>query len=150
MSRTRLLAIDHGKVRLGLAISDPERRIASPLTIHARRGKSEDLAFLKRIIEEQEAGAIVIGLPLHTDGRESEQSRAARTFGAWLQKETSLPCFFYDERFSTVFAEQELWGAGLTHRRRKERRDKVAAQMFLQAYLEAGCPNEMPPPEEMK
>lgn len=138
--RTRLLAIDHGQVRLGLAVSDAERRIASPLDTCTRRDKAQDLAYLKKVIDEEEIGAIVVGLPLHTDGQESKQSAAARAFGAWLQAETGVPVRYYDERFSTIFAERELWDAGLTHRRRKERRDRVAAQMILQAYLEAGCP----------
>jgi putative Holliday junction resolvase len=138
----RLLAIDHGAARLGLAISDPDRKIASPLATYTRRDQAKDLAHLRRVIEEEEVGGVVVGLPLHTDGRESQQSAAARAFGAWLGKETNLPVVFYDERFSTLFAERELWDAGLTHRRRKERRDRVAAQMILQAYIEAGCPTE--------
>lgn len=141
MSRTRILAIDHGNVRLGFAISDPERRIASPLTNYTRKTRALDLVYLKRLIEEQEAGLILIGLPLHNDGRESDQSQAARKFGAWLEKETTLPCRYYDERFTSLFAEQQLWNAGLTRKKRKDRRDKVAAQSFLQAYLDAGCPD---------
>lgn len=140
MSRTRILAIDHGNARLGFAISDADRRIASPLSNYTRRSRAEDLAYLKKLAEEQEAGVLLVGLPLHNDGRESDQSSAARTFGAWLETETGLPCRYWDERYTSLFAERELWGAGLSHRKRKERRDKVAAQFFLQAYLEAGCP----------
>ena len=66
----------------------------------------------------------------------------ARALGTKLITWTGLPLVFWDERFTTRFAESELWNAGLTHQRRKERRDKVAAQMLLQSYLEAGCPAE--------
>jgi putative Holliday junction resolvase len=138
--RTRILAIDHGQVRIGLAVSDPERRIASPLATYTHKSQTADLAHFKKLIEDEEIGALVVGLPLHNDGRESDSSRRARAFGTWLSRETGLPCHFWDERFSSVLAEKELWQAGLSHRRRKERRDKVAAQLILQAYLEAGCP----------
>ena len=82
---------------------------------------------------------------MHTDGREGVKAREARTFGAWLGDVTGLPVVFADERFTTVQAESALWDAGLTHKRRKDRRDRVAAQMLLQAYLDAGCPPEEPP-----
>ena len=139
---TRLLAIDPGKVRLGLAISDAERRIASPLTTYTRRDPKQDSLFFKKIIEEEEVGQIVIGLPVHLNGSEGEQAKAARKFGVWLQATTGLPCAFYDERYTTSDAESALWDAGLTHKKRKERRDRVAAQILLQAYLDAGCPAE--------
>ena len=77
---------------------------------------------------------------MHTDGREGVQAELARAFGAKLAKWTQLSVVYWDERFTTRFAESALWTAGLTHKQRKERRDKVAAQMLLQSYLEAGCP----------
>ncbi len=79
---------------------------------------------------------------MHLSGREGEQARAARVLGAKLQSWTGLPVIFWDERFTTRQAESALWTAGLTHQRRKERRDKVAAQMLLQSYLDAGCSAE--------
>ena len=143
--RTRLLAIDPGKVRLGLAISDAERRLASPLTTYTRRTMEQDARFLKKIIDDEEIGQLVIGLPVHLDGREGEQAKAARAFGAWLQDLTGLPCVFFDERFTTLEAESALWDAGLSHKKRKQRRDQVAAQILLQTYLEAGCPLQSQP-----
>ena len=139
---TRLLAIDPGKVRLGLAISDAERRLASPLLTYTRRDPQQDARFLKKVIEDEEVCSIIIGLPVHLNGSEGEQAKAARAFGAWLQVVTGLPCVFYDERFTTSEAESALWDAGLTHKKRKARRDQVAAQILLQTYLEAGCPAE--------
>jgi putative holliday junction resolvase len=140
--RTRLLAIDPGKVRLGLAISDPERRLASPLLTYTRRDAEQDARFLLKVIEEHEVGQIVIGLPVHLSGREGEQAQAARLLGAAVAQRTGLPCIFWDERFTTREAESALWNAGLTHRQRKDRRDQVAAQILLNDYLDAGCPAE--------
>ena len=143
--RRRILGIDPGKARLGLAVTDPERRIASPLANYTRRSLEQDDVYLKKVIEAEEIGQIVIGLPVHLDGREGEQAQAARAFGQWLAQTTGLPCIFWDERFSTHSAEAALWAAGLTHKKRKARRDQVAAQVMLQAYLDAGCPNEVVP-----
>ena len=143
--RTRLLAIDPGKVRLGLAISDAERRLASPLTTYTRRNPEQDARYLKTLMDEEEIAQIVIGLPVHLSGKEGEQAKAARAFGAWLHEVSGLPCVFFDERFTTLEAESSLWEAGLTHKKRKQRRDQVAAQILLQTYLEAGCPMQSEP-----
>jgi putative Holliday junction resolvase len=141
-ARTRLLAIDPGKVRLGLAISDTERRLASPYLTYTRRDPEQDARFLKKVVEEEEVAQIVIGLPVHLDGREGEQAVAARKLGVWLHEITGLPCVFFDERFTTFEAESSLLEAGLTNKKRKARRDQVAAQILLQTYLEAGCPEQ--------
>ena len=138
-SHTRLLAIDPGKVRLGLAISDAERRLASPLTTYTRRNPVQDARFFKKVIADEEVGAIIIGLPVREDGYEGEQAKAARKFGDWLQKVVGLPCMFYDERLTTFEAESSLLEAGLTKKKRKARRDRVAAQILLQTFLDAGC-----------
>lgn len=144
---TRLLAIDPGKVRLGLAISDSERRIASPLTTYTRRNPALDAVYFKKIVADEDVAAIVVGLPIHEDGGEGEQAKAARVFGAWLHEATGLPCVYHDERFTTFEAESALLDAGLTKKKRKARRDRVAAQIILQAYLDAGCPG-MPVPND--
>lgn len=144
--RTRLLGVDYGQVRVGLAISDAGRMIASPLTTYARRGAEEDAAWFRELAEREEVGAIVVGLPVHLDGREGQKALEARAFGRRLAEATGLPVVFWDERFTTVEAEGYLAAAGLTRQRRKARRDRVAAQILLQAYLDAGCPGEQPPP----
>jgi putative Holliday junction resolvase len=144
-SKSRLLGVDYGTVRVGLAISDAERRFASPLAVRQRSGPQRDGDYFLRLIKEEDIGGLVVGLPVHLDGREGEKAREARTFGAWLAKTTGLPVVFWDERFSTVEAESALWQAGLTHKKRKERRDRVAAQILLQSYLDSGCPEESPP-----
>lgn len=142
---TRLLGVDYGKVRVGLAISDADCRIASPLTTYERRSPEQDKRYFQELVEREEIGKLLIGLPVHLDGREGQKAVESRVFGKWLTEATGLPLVFWDERFSTVQAEHALWDAGLTHKRRKARRDRVAAQMVLQAYLDAGCPPESPP-----
>ena len=82
----------------------------------------------------------MVGLPVHLNGREGTKAIEARQFGTWLGEIAGLPVAYADERFTTVEAESALWNAGLTHRKRKERRDRVAAQIMLQAYLDAKCP----------
>jgi putative Holliday junction resolvase len=144
-SPTRLLGVDFGSVRVGLAISDPERRIASPLTTCTRRDADQDARFFQRVIAEEEVGGLVVGLPVHLDGREGQKAQEARAFGQWLQNVTGLQVIFWDERFTTTEAESYLWGAGLTHKRRRQRRDQVAAQILLQTYLDSDCPPESQP-----
>ena len=145
MKRTRLLGIDFGSVRIGLAVSDPDHKFSFPLEIRTRQGLAGDGAFFRAVVEREEIGGLVVGLPIHLDGRESIKSAEARTFAAWLAELTGLGVAFYDERFTSVQAEHALWDAGLTHKKRKERRDAVAAQMMLQAYLDAGCPADAVP-----
>ena len=142
MNHTRLLGVDHGSVRIGLAVTDPERKIAFPLTIYTRRDAGADTVYFRSLIQEHEIALLVVGLPIHLSGAEGQKARAARAFGQWLGQATSLPVVFFDERYTTVQAESALWDAGLTHKQRKERRDKVAAQIMLQGYLDAGCPEQ--------
>jgi putative Holliday junction resolvase len=139
----RLLGVDFGTVRIGLAITDADRIISSPIEVRERQGPERDAAFFKSLIDREQVGGLVVGLPLHTTGREGTKAEEARAFGAWLRELTGLPVVFADERFSTVFAESALWAAGLTHKKRKARRDAVAAQVMLQAFIEAGCPGEV-------
>ncbi len=141
----RLLGVDYGQVRVGLAVSDPDRKFAFPLTTHERQGPERDATYFRALVSQEDIGGLVVGLPVHLSGREGQKAGEARTFGAWLATATGLPVVYFDERFTTVLAEAALWDAGLTHKKRKARRDKVAAQMFLQAYLDAGCPPEAPP-----
>jgi putative Holliday junction resolvase len=141
----RLLGVDYGSVRIGLAVSDPDRILASPLATYTRRDPERDAAYFRELVSAEDVGGLVVGLPVHLDGREGVKAQEARAFGKWLGEVTGRPVVFYDERFTTVQAESALWDAGLTHKRRKERRDRVAAQMLLQAYLDADCPPEEPP-----
>ena len=138
----RLLGVDFGSVRIGLAISDADRIIASPLATYERRGSELDTVYLRDLIQKEQVAGIVVGLPVHLNGREGKKALESRQYGAWLQLVSGLPVAFADERFTTVDAEDALWNAGMTHKQRKGRRDRVAAQIMLQAYLDAGCPAE--------
>jgi putative Holliday junction resolvase len=134
--------VDTGTVRIGLAVSDPDRLIASPLATYERRGSTRDAEYFRQLVESEAIGRIVVGLPVHTNGREGQKAAEARAFGQWLGQVAGLPVVYWDERFTTVEAEHLLWAAELTHKRRKERRDRVAAQILLQGYIDAGCPDE--------
>ena len=112
---------------------------------YTRRDLEQDGRFFKTLVEKEAIVQLVVGLPVHLSGRQGEQANLAYKFGGWLSKQTGLPCVFLDERFSTSQAESALWEAGLTHKQRKSRRDRVAAQIFLQHYLDAGCPEETTP-----
>jgi putative Holliday junction resolvase len=137
-----LLGVDYGQVRIGLAVTDPERKIAFPLSIYVRTNEEADAAYFRRVVDDEEIAAIVVGLPLHSGGEEGIKAKEARAFGDWLAQVTQLPVEYFDERFTTVQAESALWDAGMTHKRRRERRDKVAAQMMLRGYLEGGVSGE--------
>ena len=140
--RGRLLGVDFGTVRVGLAVSDADRILASPLATYQRQGDA-DAAFFAKLVAAESVVGLVVGLPLHTGGEEGIKAKEAREYGAWLVQVTGLPVVFWDERFTTAAAEDALWDAGLSHKKRKARRDAVAAQIMLQAFIEAGCPAEI-------
>jgi putative Holliday junction resolvase len=133
----RVAGIDYGSVRIGVAISDPRRKIASPLLNYTRRGPERDAERFRRLAADEGVVLFVVGLPLHLDGRESEKSLEARQFGNWLADTTGVPVEFFDERFTSVEAEQALLAADMTRKRRKRRIDMLAAQIMLSAYLES-------------
>jgi putative Holliday junction resolvase len=133
----RVAGIDFGTVRIGIAISNSGRSIASPYENYTRRGEEQDARRFRRLVAEEEATLFVVGLPVHLDGRESEKSTEARRFGAWLAEVTGVPVAYFDERFTTVQAEQSLLDAQMTRKRRKKRRDMLSAQIMLNAYLES-------------
>lgn len=133
----RIAGIDYGTVRIGIAISDARQSIASPYENYTRRGADADAQRFKRLVQEEEIRLFVVGLPIHGSGQESKKSQEARRFGAWLGSKTSVPVEFFDERYTSVEAEQYLLSAELSSKRRKARLDMLAAQILLQAYLES-------------
>jgi putative holliday junction resolvase len=140
----RLAGIDYGTVRIGVAITDPDQRLASPLEIYTRRGPAADAAWLARLVATERIAGFVVGLPVHTSGRESQKSEEARLFGKWIAEQTGLPIRLFDERYTTAHAEALLLDANLTSKRRKERLDKLAAQILLTAYLESSRQDDEP------
>ena len=140
----RLAAIDYGTVRIGVAITDPNQRLASPLVNYTRRGEEADARWLIQLVGQERIVGVVIGLPVHVSGDESQKSREARKFGEWVAKVTSLPVRYFDERYTSAHAESLLLAAELTKKRRKERMDKLAAQILLASYLESSRSEEAP------
>jgi putative holliday junction resolvase len=141
----RVLGLDFGTKRVGAALGDPELGIASPLETYERRDASRDAKHYREVVDDYRVERIVVGLPLHTGGGEGELARLAREWGAWLANETGRPVIFFDERYTSVHAEEVLVGAGLRRSQRGDKRDKLAAQILLQNYLDAGCPAEEAP-----
>jgi putative holliday junction resolvase len=140
-SMAHILGLDFGTKRVGAAISDPGRTMAFPLEVYELRGPEPDARHYRELVLENDVERIVVGLPLHTSGRESELALRARTFGTWLASVTALRVDYYDERYSTIEAERHLNDARVTSKKRKALRDKLAAQIMLQGYLDAGCPD---------
>jgi putative Holliday junction resolvase len=131
------MALDYGERRVGVAVTDPTGVLAQPLETITRRAAEPD-AHLKRIdelVSEYEVGRIVVGLPLHMDGRAGPEAASARAFGAQIQQRTGIPVEFLDERWSSAEAEQLLGAAGVRARQRRGKVDPVAAALILQTYL---------------
>ena len=135
----KLAGIDFGTVRIGIAISDPDRIIASPYEIYTRKNERLDAEYFKRFAREERIVRFVVGFPIHLDGRVSEKAREALAFGAWLEELTGLPVDYMDERFTSVEAGYYLREAKMTLKQRKKRTDKIAAQILLANYIERGC-----------
>ena len=132
----RLLGIDFGTVRLGFSVCGPEQDYASPLENYTRRSLELDLRHLKQLIQDYRIVGLVVGLPVHMSGEEGGGARAVRDFAAWIGRHCPLPIAFADERYSSSFADDLMAGLELTKKKRTARRDKLAAQMILQGYLD--------------
>lgn len=137
--RGRLAGIDYGTVRIGVAITDPDRTMAFPYEIYVRKNEKRDAEYFRALAENEKIVQFVVGLPLHLDGRVSEKALEARAFGRWLTELTGRPVDFMDERFTSVEAHGLLQGSKMTLKKRKARIDKIAAQILLTHYLERGC-----------
>jgi len=134
----RVLALDVGSRRLGVAVSDPTGTVATPLATLPRRSPTADASAISRLAAEQEAGTVVAGLPVSLSGREGPAARAVRAYLDQLRE--LLPGLVFelvDERMSTVEAERALVSGGVRRRARREVVDQVAASVFLQAWLDA-------------
>ena len=141
----RIAGIDYGRVRVGIAISDPARTLASPYENLTRCGPEGDARRFRRLVDEERITLFVVGLPVHLNGEESQISYEARQFGKWLTEVTGVPVEFFDERFSTSEAHELLKEAGMKHGRRKRHLDMLAAHVMLGAYLEPRSKGKEPP-----
>ena len=132
----RVIGIDFGTARIGVAVSDPGQSIASPLEIRQVQNSDSDGKYFQQLAKAERAVGFVIGLPVHMSGDESKKSREAVAFGQWLRETTQLPVTFNDERYSTVMAKEICQELGLKGPKRKAHLDKIAAQVILSSWLE--------------
>ncbi len=131
----RILGLDLGQARIGVAISDPDRRVAVPVgTVHT--GAPADVKAIAKIVAEYEVAEIVVGHPVHLSGRRGEAADQAEQFAEALRGVLGIPVALQDERLSTVEAERNLVRAGVRGPGRREVVDQAAAVIILQAYLD--------------
>ena len=138
----RVAGVDYGRRRIGIAVCDAHRILASPLCVRQTTGdRQADAAFFRALVADEGIVGFVVGLPVHADGTDSAMSIEVERFGAWLGRTTNLPVAFHDERYSSREAAGMLAGVGLTRGRKKARADAVAAQVVLQSWLESQAPH---------
>ncbi len=132
----RILALDLGDQRIGLALSDPTGTIAQELGVIARRPERGALAEIRRRVQELHVERIVVGLPLRMDGKEGTEAEKTHRFISRLQRVIDVPIDVQDERLTTVEAERLLISDDASRARRRQRRDAVAAALILRTYLD--------------
>lgn len=133
----RILGIDYGTKRHGLAISDPLGYTAQRVGVVARKSGDLGLEEILEVIADREVERIVVGLPFHMDGRPGDHHDEVLELVTALEERTGLPVETIDERLTTVQAERSLLLQGLSRKKRKERVDQVAAQLILQGWLDS-------------
>ncbi len=133
----RILGIDFGLRYIGLAISDELGIVARALGKYERKDEEAEREFFRNLINQWEISEIVIGNPLHMDGRISESSKKCKEFADWIKENFFLEPILWDERLTTVQAEKVLKESGLTRKKRKEVIDKISAVIILQSYLDS-------------
>lgn len=136
-SQPRILALDLGKKRIGLAISDPLRITAQGLPNLIRINKRADLAALESLIKEREVGLILLGNPINMSGSEGRQSGWVREFGDELEQWTGLPVKYWDERLTSVEAGRVLRASGISIEKRAAVVNRLSAMILLQSYLDS-------------
>ncbi|MBP2673647.1 MAG: hypothetical protein H6Q84_487 [Deltaproteobacteria bacterium] len=132
----RILGLDYGNRRIGVAVSDPLGLTAQPLPAIPREGDRKDIAEIGRRAAELGATSVVLGLPLLLNGDEGPAAVRAREFGARIEETLSLPVTMWDERMTTVQSERHLIDSGVRRDRRKELRDSLSAMFLLQSILD--------------
>jgi len=132
----RIIGIDPGERRVGVAVADPTGTIASPDRF-IDRTKENVVDAIARMCADLDVSLVVVGLPIGLDGREGAAADAARRLGADITDGVDVDVVFHDERFTTVTADQALISGGVRRRERKDKRDQVAAAVMLQAFLDS-------------
>jgi putative Holliday junction resolvase len=132
----RRLGIDLGTVRTGLAIAEPEVRVATPLCTLEHRSLQQAVAAVAKVIADQRIGEAIVGLPLHMDGREGDAARRVRAFAKTLAAEAKIVVRLWDERLSTEASLRSLRGQALKRGQQRRVVDQIAASLILQGYLD--------------
>ena len=132
----KIIALDIGTVRIGIATSDIMEIIASAYEVYRRKNLDSDVKYIAELVSKLDAGEIVIGLPLKLDGTEGQSVEMAKSFGEKLSELTNVPIVYQDERLSTVSAQRILIESGMRREKRKDKVDSVAATFILQTYLD--------------
>ena len=133
----RILALDYGSKRVGVALSDPTGTLAKPLPFLPTKGDVKLARDVAALAAKEEAGLILLGLPRHMNGSLGESAALVQAFAAALGQATKIPVQLVDERLSTVQASRQLQEAGHDSRHQRGRIDSEAAAVLLQAYLDA-------------
>ena len=133
----RVLAVDPGSKRVGIAISDPTGKIAQPLDTLAAEPRETLAQRLALVAREHEATRIVVGLPRRLDGSRGPEAKAAQALAAAVRKESRLPVEMVDERLTTAQAEREMISGGVRRARRRATIDGIAATLLLQSHLDS-------------
>jgi putative holliday junction resolvase len=133
----RILALDHGTKRIGVAISDETAVIAQPLEFLAAEPRADFLQRLKDIVDSRQVGEILVGIPRNMNGTYGPAAAKAREFVAALEKVLTIPVKTWDERLTTVQASRFLIETGMRREKRRERVDQTAAAILLQSYLDS-------------
>ena len=130
----RILALDVGDVRIGVAVSDPTGTIAQPLEVYRRVGYGPDSRYVAALCQRMDCESVLLGLPLNMDGSTGPQAQKVMDFGAVLEK-AGLTVHYQDERLTTVTAEAVLIGSGVRREDRRRHVDKLAAAVILEQWL---------------
>ncbi len=138
----RIAAVDFGTVRIGIAICDPDRILASPYEIRSvQQWKNSqwqlDADYYRSLVKNERVVAFIVGLPIHLDGGENLKSKECREFAKWLMIETQVPVRLFDERFTTADATNRMRPAGYSKKAKKQRVDAIAAFVLLESFIEA-------------
>ncbi|MCI5049433.1 MAG: Holliday junction resolvase RuvX [Rickettsiales bacterium] len=132
----RLLGLDHGSKTIGIALSDAERQIATPLETIKKTKFSQDIERLNSLIAEHSIAGLIVGYPLNMDGSEGPRCQSVRAFVRNLEEHTPLPILLSDERLSSFAADEAMLEADLSREKRAQHIDKVAASVILQGVLD--------------
>ncbi|MCX8038072.1 MAG: Holliday junction resolvase RuvX [Candidatus Sumerlaeia bacterium] len=137
----RILALDLGKARIGVAVSDPLGWTAQPVGVIQTRRRAEAVRQIRQLVEHYEAATLVVGLPYNADGSEGPQARWVREFGEHLRHTLGgIAVVYWDERWTSEESDALMAETGVARRKRKARRDRIAAALILKSYLDSGKP----------